>query len=35
VAGGILLFLIAVDMVLAQHTRETEAEARESARATT
>lgn len=30
VAGGILLFLIAVDMVLAQHARETEAEARES-----
>ncbi|HET7293718.1 MAG TPA: MarC family protein [Vicinamibacteria bacterium] len=30
VAGGILLFLIAVDMVLAQHERETEAEAREA-----
>ena len=30
VAGGILLFLIAVDMVLAQHARETEEEARES-----
>jgi len=30
VAGGILLFLIAVDMVLAQHERETEAEERES-----
>jgi multiple antibiotic resistance protein len=30
VAGGILLFLIAVDMVLAQHERETEEEERES-----
>lgn len=30
VAGGILLFLIAVDMVLAQHERETEEEAQEA-----
>ena len=30
VAGGILLFLIAVDMVLAQHERETKAEEEES-----
>ena len=30
VAGGILLFLIAVDMVLAQHERETEEEAKEA-----